>query len=287
MQTAGAEAPHKNDTRAPAPANTAKGAYRMSRVRLIMLSLFAIFATSAVASASASAARTEPCEKAKGPPQLCIEGKEAGSPNTEEIPFTSKKKAATKSRLTVTGGPIIECAKAANEGQFEATETPKAPEVSPEISDLIITFSECKVVNNAETEAKCEVGHRNAANEFIPGVIIVDGGSGFGTGDRLDGPLLNTKEVTFAPSEGTLFTKIAIKSKTGVTCPVLAGNFNVTGTQTCTLPESEVEKAVHGLVCAATGSKLKFGENAATFELEEEVELTTKEKFSIIESAAS
>jgi hypothetical protein len=261
----------------------------MPRFRLILLGLLAALAVSAAASASASAARTEPCEKTTGAEiQLCIEGKEAGSPNTEEIPFTSKKKPGTVTRLTVTGGPIIECVKAENEGQFEAADS-----VSPEISDLIITFSECKVVNSIQTEENCEVGHRTEAGVFVAGTIIVDGGRGFGNADRLDGTLPNTGEVNFAPSEETevepgikkaLFTKIAIKNKGTKLCPLLVGNFNVTGGQKCSLPESEVEKETHLVECADAGSTLKFGENEATFKLVEEVTLTTREKFSVIKS---
>jgi hypothetical protein len=260
----------------------------MPRFRLILLGLLAALVVGAAASASASAARTETCEKTTGSEiQLCIEGKEAGSPNTEAIPFTSKKKPGPISRLTVTGGPIIECKKAENEGQFEAADS-----VSPEISDLIITFSECKIVNSKETEENCEVGHRTEAGVFVLG-IIVDGGRGFGNADRLDGTLPNTGEANFAPSEETevepgvhkaLFTKIALKNKGTKTCPLLLGNFNVTGSQKCSLPESEVEKETHQVTCLDTGSNLKFGENNATFELEEEVTLTTKEKFSVIKS---
>jgi hypothetical protein len=239
-------------------------------MRLIVLSAFAGLAISGVVSATAQAERTEPCAKAEGIEiQLCIEGKEAGSPNTETIPFVSKKVPATVSKLEVAGGPTIECQKAENEGQFEVADS-----VAPSVSDLLITFSECAVVNNAETRADCEVG-----------TIIVDGGNADGTGDRLDGTFPNPREITIAPSEGTTFTKITIKTVAGKpACTFATLATKVTGTQKCKLPNGETEAKVHELTCAKSESSLKYAALAATFELREEVELTTKEKFSVIET---
>lgn len=66
---------------------------------------------------------------------------------------------------------------------------------------------------------------------------------------------------------------------TGTEC-TLAGKYKVTGSQACTIPESEFEKAVHSLICTPAGSKLAFGKEAAQLFGEEQVKLKSGKNFS-------
>jgi hypothetical protein len=240
-----------------------------------MLAALAVFAISAVASASASAARTEVCDHGTNPleeAQLCIEGKEAGSPNTETIPFTSVKKAATTSKLKVTGGPNITCGKAKNGGNFVAEDS-----VNVKVTALTVEFSECKVTN---AEAECTVVEPIVAN-----------GGGSGIKGEIPNSGTTPKQINFSPTTGTEFATVTVESKPGQVCGFEAVA-KVTGKQKCELPTSttETEATKHEVICKEAGSELKFAGKEAKFELTEEVELAGTEenkgkKFSIIKSA--
>lgn len=237
----------------------------MSRFRLILLSMLAVFAFSAVASASASAARTESCDEHAGTKEwtLCIEEKEVGSPMTESaVPITIKKTATTTSKLEVTGGPIIVCEEANGTGAIEsATQSEEGKEEivdsSPvEISGVVVNFEKnCKVTNNA--------------NCTVTEPIVANGGP---TADGLDGTILNLSEVSFAPSEGTVFATVKIN---GASCP-FPGSFNVAGTQNFKIePKLNEESATHK--GKATTGTLKFGGKAAKLELTVDVALGAPE----------
>jgi hypothetical protein len=249
-----------------------------------MLSMFAVFALSAIGAGSAAA--NDKCHpthegvKDTEDINLCINNEEAGSPSEHlAVSFTSSKKAATESKLEVTNGPTIKCKTATNTGQFDKengalTDNGK----SVEISDLVITFKECKVTNSATTEANCVVTEPIEAN-------------GGPTKDGIDGILGSPTEVAFSPSEGTIFANIVIKNNGTKVCSVKTGaeGSNVTGKQKCTLPGSETEAVTHEVVCATSGSELKFGatENTAVFELTENVTLSGAElgkEFSLVKS---
>jgi hypothetical protein len=126
----------------------------MSRLKVVLLAAFAALAIGAVASGSASA---EECKagEATGDVALCIEKEEVGSVSAHApVPFTSKKKAGSLSKLEVTNGPTIKCGTAANTGEFDMANgnIVETPGKSVEISDLSITFKECKVTNSKTTE---------------------------------------------------------------------------------------------------------------------------------------
>jgi hypothetical protein len=232
----------------------------MTRIRLAFLSLFAIFAMSAAASASASA---DACPHApEGDNSLCIEKVEA-LPGT--YPFTDKLTSAT-AVLTIAGGPTISCKKGTSTGEFEVPPD-SVPSGEPSASDVRLEFTECKVTN---AEATCEVTEP----------IVVEGG----TGDNLDGVINAARTaITFAPSEGTLFTTIKLKSKTGKTCG-LVGSYEVKGSQECKLPGDETEATTHTVECLAGGSTLTAAGKAATFVATESVELNSGKKFSLQQS---
>ncbi len=66
---------------------------------------------------------------------------------------------------------------------------------------------------------------------------------------------------------------------TGESCAI-DGRFEVIGSQLCTIPEAEFEKVVHGLICTPPGSKLLFGKEAAQLFGEGQVKLENKKSFS-------
>jgi hypothetical protein len=227
----------------------------MSRIRLIMLSLFAMFAMSAVASASASA---EACHSHPiwERTTMCIENVEVNSPGETPItiPFTST---SGVSRLVVTGLGTITCQKDKNVGEFDIAADKGSDSAQVSVSDLRITFEECEL----EGAANCEVPN-----------IVVEGG----TGDNLDGTFVSFEQIAFSPSEGTIFTVIKLKNKAGKTCAA-AGSYNVTGKQKCKLINPEAENKTHELDCKATESELEVGGKKATFESKDKVTLAQAE----------
>ncbi|HEX7611118.1 MAG TPA: hypothetical protein VF380_10610 [Solirubrobacteraceae bacterium] len=70
-------------------------------------------------------------------------------------------------------------------------------------------------------------------------------------------------EDEFSPATGGVFAKIVIEAETGGTCSV-AGIFEVTGTQTCELPNSTIEALEHEIVCKPVKT-LKLGGEEAKF----------------------
>jgi hypothetical protein len=249
------------------------------RIRLGLLAAVAVFALGAFASASASAVEC-PDVPTGGDVALCIEGKEQATNAT----FSSEKKAATESELRVENGPDLRCAKAVNKGEFDTAETHNL-----EVSDLYISFTECKAVNNTTTEANCVVHEPIIASGGTKESETLD--------DGIDGTFAGeeTGKITFAPSELTegkrSFTRVTIKNATGKVCPagVKVENANVIGEQECELPNSTTEAIEHEINCAFAGSKLKFGatENMAEFKLVETAKLTganAGKKFSVQKS---
>ena len=135
-----------------------------------------------------------------------------------------------------------------------------------EASDLSIEFSEKCEVTNAKEE--CEVKEPILAN---------------GGGDGIDGVVTKTDEVTLKPSQGTSFATIELKSRPGHIC-FFPSTTNVEGEQVVRLPGSTTEATKHEIVAEPSGSKLKAFGFTATFELTEEMELTSKKVFSLQES---
>ena len=61
--------------------------------------------------------------------------------------------------------------------------------------------------------------------------------------------------------EKELFTELTFEKCSGV-----EGPFSIEGSQECELPKASTELVEHSVVCKTTGSKLKFGGSAATYE---------------------
>jgi hypothetical protein len=278
----------------------------MTRIRLIMLSLLAVFAVSAVASASASAVVYE-CGRTSGTEAEIEQGGdvalckgtpyvEVGSPTEHApVPFTSTKTVGTSSKLEVEGGPTIVCTAATNTGEFDNSGPFGESENihnsrTPDASDVFITFTVCQITNTAATKEKCTVHSPGSPD----GTIVVSGGkNGNTTDDGLDGILTGAATANPVPIQveasksGEPFVIIEIGSKSG-TCPLPTGKFNITGKQKGTTGTSTADacaaRTVHTLTFLPSGSELKFGTSNAKFELTEDVELTSKEVWGLCPS---
>jgi hypothetical protein len=68
-------------------------------------------------------------------------------------------------------------------------------------------------------------------------------------------------ELELGPEVGEELVTLTLE---GASCS-LKEPFTISGTQTCALPESEVEASAHEVLCATTGSRLKMGGKAMTF----------------------
>lgn len=215
-----------------------------------VLALAAVVAGSAIAASVASAARIETCDpNGSGVVNLCIEGKEAGSPTSETIPFSIKKKPGTQANLAVSGGLTIECEKAEGAGEFETSDSTQVA-----VSDLKIALSgRCAIANAIAT---CKVKEP----------VVWNGG-----GDLIDGAFKNIHEVTFAPSEGAILATYKIENQPGKTC-LFKGTVNVSGTFTDEVVAPESEKVAHEL--KVVSEDIRYGETSATLQLTEEAELS-------------
>ncbi len=221
----------------------------MSRFRLVLLSMLAVFAFAAVASASASAHRFigPSCfEPATGNPanlkwttaQKCLEktpagGEASGKWEWEEI--ASGTKVTGTSGLSILESEIgkekitIECEEDAFSGTLEASGKSKGT----------IEFKKnCKVAK----PAGCGVEEPIVAS--------------------FEDQLTSTPEDEFT---GTLGAGEEFAKLTLTTC-ALKGTYAVKGKQLCKLDSTYATlQAEHELICEKTGSKLKLGTKTASF----------------------
>jgi hypothetical protein len=234
----------------------------MTKVKLLVLSMLAVFAVSLVASATASA-EMEACKTKTGAEfVLCVE-KPAGSGLLlveTSVGFVSRKVPGTASALEIPELPAkIVCEDATNTGQFDAPVAPRGVQ----ILKLVISFTGC--TEEKEGSTICTVAEP-ITTTAINGVFTLVSG---------------TTTIAFAPTTGTEFSTVRVNSTTGHTCTAAASSpLKVTGTQECTAPEIEtVDRITHVLVCAASGSHLKAAAKTTTFAIEEEVELAEPAEF--------
>jgi hypothetical protein len=207
----------------------------MSRIRLIMLSMLAVFAFAAVASASASAATCEAGDEAKDEYTVCSGAKEFPGTLTNSVKTT---KAVLSS--TVLGVEVkIECTEGAIENKENGKDNTSVGKIS---------FTKCKVLKPAKG---CAVAEPIVA-EFT---------------DALSPPPAAPKDTFTGAGEGGAFAAIEFRNNGSETC-VLGdkSRFEVTGSQLCTFDTAiATEQKTHEVKCATSGSKLKLGANEAKF----------------------
>lgn len=236
----------------------------MSRIRLILLSLLAVFAVSAVASASASAHRFigSECFKPAIPNNANLKWStqvkcEKAMPKMGEAmePWEAEPLAVPAKVEGMSGKSVLKsevmgvkvfitCEEDTFTGELEAAGASKGE----------VTFTKCAVLNEKGKQISSCTVKQPIEFKFK---------------DQLVGAL-GAVEDEFSPAvAGTPFVTITIE---GSPC-ALAGPYEVKGTQKCELPEAGVLKEKHEIVCTEAGSSLKLGVEKATFESTETVKL--------------
>jgi hypothetical protein len=213
----------------------------MSRIKLILLGGLAALSVGLTSSSAASAAQFLVCLKTSGTPEFtnadCNVQSAGGGWSMQPIGGTSLAVTVAGLGSYVLKGKLlgneilILCASASGTGSLESSGK----------STGEITFTGCKIKvfeSGKEEETGCTVANINF---------------------KFKDQLLSTTEDEFKPSTGTTFVKIKI---TG--CG-LASNSSVEGTQVCTASAS-TPALLQAIVCAASGSSLKYAGETATFE---------------------
>jgi hypothetical protein len=222
----------------------------VTRIRLILMSLLAVFAVGAVASASASATVCEPLDK-EGEWTWCSAAKEITSPVEGTSGVSKLESEVGGKKLT------IECTADTFKGTLEDPEPSKLDGAS----SGEIKFTGCSVVG----VAKCTV-HEPIEFKFK---------------DQLINKPPTKPEDEFKPNEGETFVEIKIE---GAECAI-KGTLKVKGTQKCNLDTTfETEQKEHELICTPAGSKLKLGEKEAKFTSTEKVKRVGGGVWSVRES---
>jgi hypothetical protein len=204
----------------------------MSRSKFILLVAVAATALSAVASSSASAA-TKPCkETGSNRWVFCFDsGLEIGTPAQAVLGISHLSLLAS----IVAGAEVkIHCPKDDFKGELELLGKTKG----------LILFLQCTVVK----PANCTLNPSDIHAVFTDQLIGHPGAA----------------EDEFTGSKNAATKEFASLNIEGAGC-VAKGEFAVTGTQKCALPEFGTALVVHDIDCKKSGSNLKLGTAVASF----------------------
>jgi hypothetical protein len=210
---------------------------RLLQVRVILLSLFAVLAVGAVASASASATVCEEADNAKDTYSVCVGGKEfAGELRNKNTAVASTLKGTVLGFATELKGSTAVAELAAEDPE---------PSEKDGASTGKITFTNIVVVK----PAKCKVKEPVVAT-FTDQL------------SKTPGP--PTDLFTGAGGLEETFTELTFE---GAECALKGNVFKVKGTQRVSFDAAiENPQEFHEVIATAAGSNLKLGPNAATFE---------------------
>ena len=236
----------------------------MTRIRLILLSMLAVFAASAIASASASAAGSEKDTPEGTLPVFCSKG----LADEDELGTTKVTSTGGIFKLEVTGEPSLECTAETDEATINSTET-----VAGTDSKVKIKFTGCTVKGNP----KCTV--QDSINKTIGTIEPVLLKSKL---KALGGKIYDV----FAPEAGTTFVTVEVKNKGTETC-VVKGTFKVEG-EACGLTSETLakeaplnsSKAIEEECKAA--KKLELGKKAAFLNGESKQKLASGEEWATV-----
>jgi hypothetical protein len=211
----------------------------MSKLRIMFVSLLALFALGAVASASASAAA---CTASTG--GGCLE--EAGN-LVASVAVSGEKKAGTTSELEVEGLGKIVCTTAKNSGSLEGSASGGIG-----VLPFKITFTGCTLSGSPTCTVLTTGGTKTGeiVTENIEGDVKEKSGT--------SGVVLF---VASAASGTFALVEVAVCEK--------ASKLNITGKQTCEFLLMETVSETHTLECLTTGSELFNGTKKAKFALDE------------------
>jgi hypothetical protein len=238
----------------------------MSRFRLIMMSVVAMFAVGAFASASASAITPVflVCLEKSGSGKKFEDrncSKESGTGKFELVEVAEFLKANGTSGVSVLKGTlssaevIITCKK----DKFTGEIGPKG------LTKGEVVYEECSVGNSKETFTNCEVP--NIIFKFI---------------DQLVENAKGEVEDEFKPAEaGKPFVEIEIKNKGSKTC-VEKSKEPVEGTQNAEVEQpSTGAKLLRELTFKPSGSHLKYAGNTATYEGKVSIDLNNDDSWGV------
>jgi hypothetical protein len=223
-----------------------------SKLKPVLLALFAAFALSALASASASAAS---CTKEGSEPKaaLCIEKVRAAG----EVAFAAKLPPEGKATFK-TGGLTWTCEKVEDHGILTAVVGGKVITVSKRVVEL----SNCSASNNCSLKQPIVLGKANEA-PGLEGEVSLSGGA--------------FQLSAFPANKGTTFGTMTL---TGAKC-LLAGSYKVTAEggkskvgPICALPNAREEAVAHTAECRGANSHLEFGAKPAELEMTETIALS-------------
>jgi len=140
-----------------------------------------------------------------------------------------------------------------------------------EITGLYLEYEKCKLTSS--DEAECELGSPS---------ILVDGGTGSGSGPGLTSAVSSTAELWLkSGAKNRRWTSYTIRSREGSTCAQAYESNQVTNETKCQLPESTVEAVTHVLKCEKKGDELTSTAGSVEFELTAELKLASGKKWSL------
>jgi hypothetical protein len=208
----------------------------MSRTKLLLLSLAAVLAVSAVASASALAAF---------PPRFYVAGQEVKG--TETFPYTGTINVARMNSLIGGLKMMIECTENKVAGTNVLGSEGKA---SGEANfEKCVLYEMTKGGEESNKSEKCRI-REPIAFKFASQLVF--GPSGL-------------PEEEFKPASGEIFVEIGILSQPGKSC-LFAVTLQVKGTYFASGgAEGEIERKEHELVYTSTGGRITLGKEPAAF----------------------
>ncbi len=219
----------------------------MSRIKLVLLSVVAVFVVGAIGATSASAHFFAACEETTagaGHWSNSVCSSRGGSENFTTKELASEELEGESSETAELTGTIantkvtIGCAKTALEAKTSILETGGK-------SKATILYTKCALYETS-------TGKQNTKCEVSPITAKVNG--------ALEG---SPVEIKFEPPVVTEpFTTITIK---GTSCLQKITNAPVEGSQKCELPEAWVFLRLHIIHCVAAGSHLTFDHAPATY----------------------
>jgi hypothetical protein len=245
----------------------------MTRVKLTLLSVFAVVVVCAVSASAASAAIFEltevECKEPKTTTTICWATSETGPllelKGTQTFAgVRGEEETGEETLLLAKFGELevhINCTGATSSGTVSQL---KPLEVAPVIRGKIV-FTGCKVLE--PTGKKCK------SPETLE-TLEIEGTAGTSAEETVFAPAPESKEK---------FIEFALTNSTEECPPTVAGNKSVTGTQICNWPNHATDLLEQLLWCLTTGSKLKYGGNAAEFLLDQTITLTGLEDWWDIE----
>ncbi len=217
----------------------------MSRIKLVLLSMVAMFGVSAVGAASASAHFFAACEtrgvnEGQWSDSEC--SKAGGSANHTTKELASEFIEGESSETAEIGWTIASTRVTIGCGKTRVSEEEGSVEKGGK-SKATILYSKCALyeTSTGKENTKCEV----------PNITVKVKG-------ELEGSPLTIK---FGPETGSVLTELTIK---GAICVEKIANAPMEGSMKCELPKAGAFTSLHSIICTAVGSNLTIDHGKAS-----------------------